>query len=464
MAAMMSVCSVSHAVTLNFSVTIDQETLKSCDEPLCKLISNIYELHSRDIENMAASYSTKNTHALTINVNITHDVSIWEKTKEYAIKMWKSVNFWENENSPNKVPVYDIKPNPAEPELKREQEPKPEAKPELKHEPEPKRDDVDVLLQRLKGYCGDNLDRRSDMRFIIDCTPDLSLDTLIKGLVSEDLSRYEEGLRKQLRVNDGEIEFILSKSDERLNMPDISRDDCLRVFLEHITGYRKYADEIKDTSDILDVMKSDSLLENFRNPESLERIDYVDKVNDAGYFREGILNFCEVPRYSPAAYVFIDGVKFRDVLKEIYGGELEINGTSSFSFRRLHDKEANITSEKISLSLNSLKSYKAEHPRVYGERLDIARYFFRTDHEGVYLVVIPEDSRGRRRYFIAGNQAIFNSDSLNEALRDSIREDYESERVTFTLWKPEATLSGRSIDECIDIFIGQLFEQCQIYF
>lgn len=450
----MSICSVSHAVTLNFSVTIDHETFKYCDEPLCRFISEMYELHSRDIEDMAAAYSTKNTHALSINVNITHDVSIWDK-------ILNSVNFWKKEASPKKVPAFDTKPNPAEPES--EPTPKPEVKTESEREQE---DVVDVLLKRLKGFCGDDLNRRSTMRFIVDCSPDLSLDTLIKDLVSGDLSRYEEGLRKQLRVNYGEIEFSLPESDERLNMPDISRDNCLRVFLEHITGYRKNAGRVedKDKSYILEVMRSDSLLKNFRSIDSLERIDYVDKVSDAGYFGEGILKFCEVPRYSPATYVFIDKVKFRDALKEFYGGELVINGTSSFSFRRSHDKEVNLTSEKISLSLNSLQSYKAEHPRVYGERLDIARYFFRTDHEGVYLVVVPKDSRGRNRYFIASDQAVFNIDSLNETLRDSIREDSESERVTFTLWKPEATLSGKNIDECIDIFIRQLFEQCQIYF
>lgn len=69
----------AHAVTLHFSVTFDENSFKDCDEPFCQLLAKIYEFHSRDIENVAAAYSTDDAHTLNINVNVSHSSSWWKK-------------------------------------------------------------------------------------------------------------------------------------------------------------------------------------------------------------------------------------------------------------------------------------------------------------------------------------------------------------------------------------------------
>ena len=173
------------------------------------------------------------------------------------------------------------------------------------------------------------------------------------------------------------------------------------------------------------------------------------------------MTFCVLPLSSTPKYGFVDRDKLSDYLKSLYDRGFDTNGASSFSFRLSSDKEINLKAEEFLLSKESLRPVKADkQPKDPGESFGLTRYFFKTDHEGVYLVVVPKDSKQRIRFFLATDKSVIDVSKLNDALDKNIKQD--SQKVTFKLLTPVDMMERRNFENCLDIFIRQVLEKSEV--
>ena len=211
--------------------------------------------------------------------------------------------------------------------------------------------------------------------------------------------------------------------------------------------------------------KDYSWLKEFYDAEALERVDYVNNIPKEEYFNEERMTFCVLPLSSTPKYGFVDRDKLSDYLKSLYDRGFDTNGASSFSFRLSSNKEINLKAEEFLLSKESLRPVKGpvkadKQPKDPGESFGLTRYFFKTDHEGVYLVVVPKDSKQRIRFFLATDKSVIDVSKLNDALDKNIKQD--SQKVTFKLLTPVDMMERRNFENCLDLFIRQVLEKSEV--
>lgn len=208
----------------------------------------------------------------------------------------------------------------------------------------------------------------------------------------------------------------------------------------------------------------------FLDKNALEKIVSNENIRlDMEYFTKGDLTYCQIyPNGSPSKYGFIDRRSIRKKLRELYSGGLSVNlRKRSFSFKSSGDEfealdKIKSIADSALLSLESLKLVSADNgiPGEPKENYGQTQYFFRTDREGVYLVVVRGD---RERFYLAAGDSIFDHEELRKLLADNKRIEYDpdSGTMTFNLWTPESELTEQNVNVCIEIFISQLLERCE---
>ncbi|MBQ8693999.1 MAG: hypothetical protein IJ859_08585 [Synergistaceae bacterium] len=270
----------------------------------------------------------------------------------------------------------------------------------------------------------------------------------------------ERELEKSLSLLYGDLDFWLTRESSFLDDPNITLDNCLKIFIDDIKD-RLAASKITE-ADIEELKKriSDWRLLEFFEKGALEKIDSVAAIRNDDYFIEGNLAFCKAFTNSIANYAFINEDKFKEFLSSFNDGELSTRGQSSFSFKC--SKTWRPDADFLLLSIKSLKPEYADETENLYEDSGITRLFFKTNIKNVYLVAILQNDKDAK-FYIASRQSFFSKDRLNELLRDEkvINYEYERGRMTFNLWMPDSRLLNGDAEQCINIFVNQFLQRAE---
>ena len=275
-------------------------------------------------------------------------------------------------------------------------------------------------------------------------------------------SNLERELKNSLSLLYSDLDFWLNRESSFLDNPDITLDNCLKIFVDDIKDCLAASEITELDIEALKKQINEEWLLEFLKKGALEKIDSITAIRNDDYFIEGNLAFCKAFTNSTANYGFINKDKFNEFLSSLYGGELSTRGQSSFSF-----KCSNVWKPDADFLLLSIKSLKPEHAdgteKLYKDG-DITRLFFKTNIKNMYLVVILQNDNNAK-FYIASRQSFFNKDRLNTILRDEKIINYEDEqaKITFNLWTPDSRLQNGDINisKCIDIFVNQFLQRAE---
>ncbi len=293
-------------------------------------------------------------------------------------------------------------------------------------------------------------------------------------------------LEENIKIFDHDIEFSLLQASERLEDKGISLDDCLKIFVEqlvrenapsNVSSFDAEKPSIFNKAEkelAKKILNRHSWLRSFLEAGALERIDSIGGIRDVDYFTEGNLTFCKVFSNSPSNYGFLDRSALKEEFMKIYAGRLSVNGRSAFTFRVDPDKAdweraAESLSEGAFFSINTIKPTVAQpdsNDAKGFEDFDVKRYFFRTDHDGLSLVVVNRKDDSSLSFYLASKSVAFDANKLLEVLNGSsnspsVHYDADTENVTFTLATPDRRLTEENIDVCLDVFIEQAAQYCE---
>ena len=210
----------------------------------------------------------------------------------------------------------------------------------------------------------------------------------------------------------------------------------------------------------------------FNKFSSLIRIDFVEDFVNKNYFYEDELNgkiikgeklnsltFC---RDYPKIYGFFNEAAMFNKLISFYGGDFSVRSNrrfictynSSFSYEDLTNvfftfpEKIDIKNSEIILKLNELES--KINPGSF-------RFFYRTETEGVYGVVVIRDDGEKITNYIAAekNFILFKRGDFEKKLFEKIQ--MRNGYIEFLLSNDDARLSNPEItfEECLKIFIEE---------
>lgn len=569
-------------VTFNFSVTLEIDDFKDCENAECRLLARIWEHNSNDVKSYFDSLAANNSsnenfedNKINVNVTVSHSYSWIGTAKNWVLSFFspsttseetksefksasrdsqseKKADLVKLENHENAKKIADeilkfinVSDDLYCLELVRESSQREiifgnSDLSELNFYDEGTNFlDSEKLLNRLREICSDDLVVRSNKRFNCASSSDLSdedLETLLKNIADDSIFNSEklkiqsgdlglfsslrekltslfennkcdiagtfrfffktnrenvyvlktlsypekkfnsyvaiknaevvkrslEGeLKKSLSLLYSDLDFWLIKSSSKLGNPDITLDDCLKIFVDDVRDRVVVAKINKTDIEELKAQINEAWLREFLEKGALEKVDSISDINNSEYFIEDNLTFCRAFPSSTGNYSFVDKNKFDEILRSLYDSKLSKRGLSSFSFRcsEVWRPDAN----SILLSIKSLKPIQAEDTeKIYSDN-GFTRLFFKTNLKNVYLVAILQSHE--TRFYIASRQSVFSKDKLNDLLNDEkiINYDDNEALITFNLWTPDNRLQNGDIDKCVDIFINQFLQHAEIF-
>ena len=228
-----------------------------------------------------------------------------------------------------------------------------------------------------------------------------------------------------------------------------------------------YINQQNEKTEENEYQKTNITLENIFDEikfDSLVRTDFVEDFVNKNYFYEDEMTFC---RDYPKIYGFFNEAAMLKKLISFYGGNFSVRSSrrfictynSSFSFEDLTNVfftfPENFTSNnsEIILKLNELEN--KINPGSF-------RFFYRTETEGVYGVVVIRDDGEKITNYIAAEKnekkfKLFKRGDFEKKLFETIQ--MRNGYIEFLLSNDNEKLSNPEItfEECLKIFIEEEF-------
>lgn len=274
--------------------------------------------------------------------------------------------------------------------------------------------------------------------------------------------------------------FMLNRSYENIHRENIRlrNEQALRKEQREREGKAK---------EILLSLRSDSVAGRFY--DSLVYVDYVNNFRDADHFSgndKGVvlagsltlppLFFCREYESSQSELGFFNSDGLKSALKSLYRGDFSVRSNMRFIFesdpsRSWNDKknmleDAAFFSAKTlrpgaGSSITGLESKIADCLKETNDE-PVLRFFFSTNHDGLYVTAIMKGNKVSGCYLSSGKNAVNRSAFFND-IREKLRQsefDGEENTIQISLWNPDTRLDGEiDFNTCIDIFIKQLSER-----
>ncbi|MBQ7193120.1 MAG: hypothetical protein IJR98_01955 [Synergistaceae bacterium] len=245
--------------------------------------------------------------------------------------------------------------------------------------------------------------------------------------------------------------------------------------------------------EILSALRSDSIAGKFY--DSLVYVDCVERFRDADYFSNvasGVIiggsfigalpsNFCREYRSSVSEYGFVNSDGIKSAMQSLYAKDFSVRSDMRFTFELAFSSDSlgswndNWDSKKKILEDAAFFSTKNLRPGtgiLISELLakiadhvnedPVFRFFFKTEHEGVYVAAAVRGNKVTGCYIASNNNAVRRTTFFRDIWEKVRQSDFDGEEnvIQVSLWEPDSRLdSDIDFDTCVDIFLNQLLER-----